>query len=424
MPSATDRTRSETQATQSPVLILAIDGANPRAPVARYGLNDVAEILIERGAERQVTRAAIDGTADGRQRLTLQVPDRWMSSNHAVIRIVDGVATMTDPGSKNRSFVNGVERRSARLGDGALLQLGHTFLVYRNALATPATPPRDRVIDTGKASALDTLLPALGADIASAMDAAAALRPIAIIGEGNCGRQRLARGIHERHRGSGPFVVASGAALDPGQILALLGQAGTGTLYLTDIDEIPTREHDALGCAMSEAADVLMIVAADRGDVPLLPQIASRIALPPLCERREDLGMLIGMHMHRVAKERPLGLSVDATYALLAYPWPGNLEELEQAIDHALADTDGDVITAGNLPTAIQAYLEDNADSADTADTVELSAQELAKRAELISMLQARKGNIGAVAKVIQESQDVVEGWIKRLNIDIKRFEG
>jgi hypothetical protein len=71
----------------------------------------------------------------------LSVPDPWLSSTHATLERVVGSWVFLDAGSKNGSLVNGQLTRRARLADGDLLELGSTFLVFREALPGDAAHP-------------------------------------------------------------------------------------------------------------------------------------------------------------------------------------------------------------------------------------------------------------------------------------------
>jgi DNA-binding NtrC family response regulator len=80
------------------------------------------------------------------------------------------------------------------------------------------------------------------------------------------------------------------------------------------------------------------------------------IALPPLRERREDIRMLVDHFLERVradAKRAPLHLSSSARAALERHPWPGNVRELENAIEHAVALSEGEVLQLEDLPQAV-----------------------------------------------------------------------
>src|SRR5262245_61553763 len=82
----------------SPFLVLALEAGRPGAGGARFALGDVDEVRVGRGNERQATR-------QGRV-LLLQVPDKRMSAQHAVLAAREGGWVLEDSGSTNGSRVD------------------------------------------------------------------------------------------------------------------------------------------------------------------------------------------------------------------------------------------------------------------------------------------------------------------------------
>ncbi|HET7503329.1 MAG TPA: FHA domain-containing protein, partial [Kofleriaceae bacterium] len=110
--------------TQPYLVVIAISD-DPRAPSSRHLLGAIDEVWFGRGA-----RAAQRREVDGKRVLELSVPDPRMSSKHG--RLMRGPLSwvLDDPTSKNGSVVNGEITRQTVVGDGALLELGHTFLLF------------------------------------------------------------------------------------------------------------------------------------------------------------------------------------------------------------------------------------------------------------------------------------------------------
>ena len=193
-------------------------------------------------------------------------------------------------------------------------------------------------------------------------------------GEPGVGRELLARSIHlSSPQRNGPFIVASAAGANPTQVEAdLFGSevaartgpvkregkirlADGGTLFLDDVDRCrsSSRRGWCASCAPARwsrpaaarcTTSSVRLVAASRQ--PLEPAVArdefrvdlayrlSRfvIDVPPLRERKEDLPLLIQSFVNRFCHEtgkRVAGITTKAMTALLSYPYPGNLEELE-----------------------------------------------------------------------------------------------
>ena len=90
------------------------------------------------------------------------------------------------------------------------------------------------------------------------------------------------------------------------------------------------------------------------------------IHLPPLRERRDDIPLLAGHFLAklapRVARPGPWSIADDALGRLLAYPWPGNVRELENVLEQAMVLADTARITVASLPAALAGAGEDKLD--------------------------------------------------------------
>jgi two-component system response regulator HydG len=225
---------------------------------------------------------------------------------------------------------------------------------------------------------------------------------VAIYGESGTGKELVARAIHQRSRRStngGPFIKVNCGALAEtlleselfghekgaftGAVKRKLGRfelADGGTLFLDEIGDITPsmqtkllrvlqeREFERVGGEQSVKVDVRVISATNRDlgrevaegrfreDLFYRLQVVP-IMLPPLRERKDDLGPLV---RHFVAKLAPktnpqvTGVSDAALARLYAYRWPGNVRELGNVIEQALVFTDGDQITPEALPEALR----------------------------------------------------------------------
>ena len=79
------------------------------------------------------------------------------------------------------------------------------------------------------------------------------------------------------------------------------------------------------------------------------------LRIPPLRERRQDVPLLVGYFLERMAMSSGLERTVsdDALKAMLAYDWPGNVRELENCLERACALTTGPVINGADFPSAV-----------------------------------------------------------------------
>jgi DNA-binding NtrC family response regulator len=160
-------------------------------------------------------------------------------------------------------------------------------------------------------------------------------------------------------------------------------QAHRGTIFLDEIGTmspplqakllrvLQSREFERVGDAHPIRVDVRVIAATNADLATLVQQSEFRedlyyrlnvipIHLPPLRERREDIPLLVQHFIDRCCQEqtpqRPVAtVSQDAMRLLMSFQWPGNVRQLENAIERALALTPGRAqIDVGDLPPDIQ----------------------------------------------------------------------
>jgi DNA-binding NtrC family response regulator len=224
---------------------------------------------------------------------------------------------------------------------------------------------------------------------------------VLIAGESGTGKELVARAVHDLGaRAKGPFVAINCAAIPETLIeselfghekgaftdaaerrIGRFEQAKGGTLFLDEIGELPQGVQAKLLRALQErtieriggrepiSVDARFVAATNRdlakevsdgrfrNDLYYRIHVVS-VTLPPLRERREDVKLLADEFLGRAAAQvgRPgLKLSRSALGTLERYSWPGNVRELENAIEHAVALSDGGVIDEKDLPEAIVA---------------------------------------------------------------------
>ncbi len=223
---------------------------------------------------------------------------------------------------------------------------------------------------------------------------------VLITGESGAGKEVVARAIHRRSgRHDQPFVAVNCGAIPEGLIeselfghekgaftgaaearAGLFEVAGTGTLFLDEVGELPPPMQVRLLRALQErrirrvggARDLPVaarIVAATNRDLAAEVQRGQfredlfyrlnviPIHVPPLRERREDLPAFVGHFLERFAVEqgRPTPrLAPETERLLLAHDWPGNVRELANVIERAMALTPSDVLEPAALPPALR----------------------------------------------------------------------
>lgn len=224
--------------------------------------------------------------------------------------------------------------------------------------------------------------------------------PVLIRGESGTGKELVARALHESSpRAGGPFVAVNCAALpeslmeaeffgvEKGTATGVAARAGRfeqahkGTIFLDEISEmspnlqakllrvLQERTLERVGGRQSVAVDV-RIVSATNADIGSLLQGGRfrqdlyyrlntvEVALPALRDRREDIPALVSYFIRRADEE--FGRSVArcepaALDALCRYDWPGNIRELQHAVERAVLLAEGGSIVERALPANLLA---------------------------------------------------------------------
>jgi two-component system response regulator AtoC len=147
-----------------------------------------------------------------------------------------------------------------------------------------------------------------------------------------------------------------------------------------------------------------------------------QIDVPPLRERREDIGLLIDYFIER--NNARLGTDIrrmhpDVRRLLSEYGWPGNVRELENTLERAMVLTDGDVLLTGDLPDRIHQArdpirLHLRSDELSIKKTSRIVEEELIRRA-----LQKTGGNRTHAAKLLEISHRALLYKIKDYEIEL-----
>lgn len=221
--------------------------------------------------------------------------------------------------------------------------------------------------------------------------------------------------------------------------LSVFEQAQGGTVFLEEVHDIPFRQQAQLarmirtheitlaGQAQPRRVNVRLIcgtrfnlvqeAAAGGFNSDLLYKIrVGQIRLPPLRERPIDIFPLTQFYLRQcpLRPDRPLpSLSDEATGAMLAYPWPGNLTELQSAIEFAALRCKGSTIIADDLPDEILAVAKGVKPTA--GDPVQT------ERKRLQAAMQAAKGNRTLAARILGISRATLYRRLKYLGIATRR---
>jgi DNA-binding NtrC family response regulator len=456
----TDRRRPDDgSVAPRPFLFLVFQCHLPLDPPGCIPLADIDEVVVGRGTARATERR--DG--GGRRVLDVRLADSWASSTHARLTITDGRARLDDPGSTNGTFVNGVPQRATTLTDGDLIEIGHTFFLYRLLAAS------DEIVSglgkEGSVAGLTTFVPALAEQLGALRAIAASTISVVLQGESGTGKEVIARAVHALSGRTGPFIAVNCGALPETLIeselfghrkgafsgatedrLGLVRSADKGTLFLDEIGDLPAASQTAFLRVLQESEVVavgatkpvkvdLRVVAATHRDLPALVErgefrgdLFARLAgftveLPPLRRRREDLGLLIATLLRRLAplpgRAESIAFECTAAREILLREWRLNVRELEKCLGTALVLAGSGRVEIGHLPPPSPGprSLAPGAPLPSRAVESKRDAEDAQREEELKALFREHKGNISAVARAMGKGRTQIQRWIQRYGI-------
>jgi len=194
--------------------------------------------------------------------------------------------------------------------------------------------------------------------------------PVLITGESGTGKSLIARAIHDfSDRRNLPFVVVTPDDLVPMEGPAkLLSKAGQGTLLFDEIGDLDSEAQARITRMLDSLTDPApRILATSQGDLSrrlksgefrqdLFYRLGGvTIPVPSLRERIEDIPALAEHFLARAERDgmSPRALSEGAAEILRAYPWPGNVRQLENTIQRLLVTATEPEITRGEVESTL-----------------------------------------------------------------------
>jgi DNA-binding NtrC family response regulator len=301
---------------------------------------------------------------------------------------------------------------------------------------------------------------------------------VVISGETGTGKELVARAIHYASpRASQPFVPINCGALPETLLedelfghergaftdaharrLGLIAQANKGTIFLDEVDALSPKAQvvllrvlqdkrfRAIGGVCELQADVRIIAATNtaleelvrdgsfRSDLYYRLNIFS-LRLPPLRERREDIQLLVAHFLgkHALQNQPAPALSAQALAALLAYEWPGNIRELENALIRGINFCQNGLIEAADLGLSrlaeklpVMPELNEPNDSAQSElPSFKVGKQEVIEAFErdyLTLLMQKHHGNVTQAARAAGKERRDLGKLLKKYHIDPKLF--
>lgn len=283
---------------------------------------------------------------------------------------------------------------------------------------------------------------------------------VLILGETGTGKELIARAVHNNSKRKGKLMVKVNCAALPanlieselfghergsftGAIDRRLGKfelANGGTLFLDEIGEMPLdlqvkllralqeREIERVGGKNTIKVDVRIIAATNRNLEKEIEEGRFRsdlyyrlnifpITLPPLRERKDDIGLLASHFINKFSKKTGNNINALSTKALedlREYAWPGNIRELEHLIERSVLLASGNTIKQVFLPTPKQQNL-----NAIPEQTLLRTIDENEKE-HIFKILKYCKGRIsgeGGAADILGVPPTTLNSKIKRLGI-------
>jgi len=336
--------------------------------------------------------------------------------------------------------------------------------VVRLAPTSARRPGRGTVAMTARYGFADVLgdSPMLKHAVAMGRMAARNDLPVVLVGESGTGKELFAQAIHGASgRGDGPFVAVNCGCIPASLVEAELfgyeagtftggrkdGNAGKfeeasgGTFFLDEVSELPMQAQTALLRVLQEREVVRLGGSSPRGvDIRVIaagsesladevkagrfrPDLYFRlnvltIALPPLRERRSDVGLLAEAFLREAEVElgrQRLTVDDEAQRALASYDWPGNVRELRNAVLRAAVTAPGAAIELADLPAEIRA---DFARVARRARVPVIVPGQDPDREALLQALEACAWNVARTAHSLQVSRMTLYRWLRKHRIE------
>ncbi|MGD2064685.1 MAG: sigma 54-interacting transcriptional regulator [Nitrospirota bacterium] len=374
--------------------------------------------------------------------------DPTVSRHHCRVEYRDDLLFVTDLGSTNGTYVNGVQVLEALLTPGVRLRLGNTELrlvARRHAGAAASGPPLFHGM-VGGSPQMREIYRLLGR--IAATDA-----PVLISGETGTGKELAARAIHNASpRRERPLVVVNCGAIPEELIESELfghekgafthavatrdgafAEANHGTIFLDEIGELPPNVQSTLLRVLEERtfkrvggnrelrSDFRIVAATNRNLAEEVKEGTFRqdlffrlyvapVELPPLRERLDDLPALAEHLLRRDATtgSHPRSVAPEAMEVLRRYTWSGNVRELRNALSRAQLLTD-----AQELGPEAFSFLHREEAPADLFDLAHLPLQEV-ERLAIEAHLKAAKGQRRAAAASLGIATSTLYEKLKR----------
>ncbi|WP_394837667.1 sigma 54-interacting transcriptional regulator [Pendulispora rubella] len=415
------------------------------------------------------------------------IGDGSVSRQHAQLLVSNGTFRIRDLGSQNGIFVRGRRLEASEIveiGAGEAVDLGRvTVLIQRRSAESPrrnvptiAPPP---VSSSGEDAGFVVCDPAMLRLHDLVRRVAVRDINVLLLGETGVGKEVVAEAVHRcSRRSGGPLVRVNCAQYNPqlleselfgheqgaftGATRAKAGvfeQAQGGTLFLDEIGELPVsaqvkllrvieeRSIRRVGGTEARELDIRLVTATHR-DLKAESQNGQfrrdlyfrlsgvTIPIPPLRERPSEIVPLAKMFAARfAAPEAPPELTDSAQQALLRYPWPGNVRELRNAVEQAVALSDGVILPehlrleqeppSSSPSSSPSSWAGGGAPPASSPSSTPLRGQmQSLERQRIVDALERSNGNQSRAAELLGMPRRTLVDKLRRYNIPRPRSGG
>ena len=281
--------------------------------------------------------------------------------------------------------------------------------------------------------------------------------PVLILGESGCGKELVARAIHQQSAATGPLIEINSASLSETLLeselfghekgaftdasrskCGLFELADNGSIFFDELAEMPlaiqakllkvldTGFYRRVGGTADLQSNARFIGATNRDLAAMVSDGLFRedlfyrinvipVTLPPLRERGGDIILLAEYFIRLFSEERGrprLSASTGFMEALAGYRWPGNVRELKNVIERALILAEGKSITVEHLPLELR-----NSPSLSTNSAVPADQQNLQQIEDehIRTVLQSTGGNHSRSAVILGISRSTLLAKLKKL---------
>lgn len=414
----------------------------------------------------------------------LVLTDKTISRYHSEIyQTPAGAYAIRDLKSTNGTYLDTARVKEAYLNPGSTITVGNTdikFVPFDEKLQIP--PSRSEFFGSmvGRNQKMRKIFGILEKIAPSEVT-------VIIEGETGTGKELVARGIHTNSkRATKPFIVVDCGAVQSNLIEselfghekgsftgAIASRQGAfelahgGTIFLDELGELPLelqpkllrvleqREIKRVGGSKNLKVDVRIIAATNRNledevkkgnfreDLFFRLSVV-RIWLPPLRERKDDIGLIVKKMME---DKGATTIDNEAMRTLMNYEWPGNIRELKNTIERAFSFCENDVIRVADLPIQVQqgvgagggsspagAGFSSEADgdspgqfvgSTNTNLPFKEAKEELLSKFErdyLIDLLKRNNLNISQAAREAKLDRKHIRNLMKKYNLDLSEL--